>query len=320
MFKKSPPSQTAYDAAMQQLVSGTAPAGLRINRRIKLDNQKSLTHLPADFQCYELSAANTALTHLPDDLKVDYKLDLTGCENLTHLPENLTVGTLILRGCTSLTALPEGLNVHFLVISGCTSLTEFPASGSITHGAIEARNCVRLRSIPDWVTHLTYLDLRGCISITSLPENLEISSWVDLADTGVTRLPAPSQKTGLRWRGVPASARIVFEPDTLNASDVLATDNAELRRMMLERMTYERFLQEAHAERLHADTDPGGKRELLRVPLQGDEPLVCLSVNCPSTGRQYVIRVPPTMKSCHQAAAWVAGFDNPNDYRPLIET
>jgi hypothetical protein len=30
--------------------------------------------------------------------------------------------------------------------------------------------------------------------------------------------------------------------------------------------------------------------------------------------------VPPAMRTCHQAAAWIAGFDNPNDYRPILET
>jgi hypothetical protein len=43
-------------------------------------------------------------------------------------------------------------------------------------------------------------------------------------------------------------------------------------------------------------------------------------VACPSTGRRYALRVPPTMRSCRQAAAWTAGFDNPDLYRPLIET
>jgi hypothetical protein len=47
---------------------------------------------------------------------------------------------------------------------------------------------------------------------------------------------------------------------------------------------------------------------------------VCVSVLCPSTGRQYIIRVPPEMTSCHQAVAWVAGFDDPALYRPLAET
>ena len=68
------------------------------------------------------------------------------------------------------------------------------------------------------------------------------------------------------------------------------------------------------------DHDAGGPRRLMRVPMGNDEPPVCVSVLCPSTGRQYVIRVPPTMQSCHQAVAWVAGFDNPDDYRPMAET
>jgi len=45
-----------------------------------------------------------------------------------------------------------------------------------------------------------------------------------------------------------------------------------------------------------------------------------LAVQCPSTDRRYVLRVPPTMQSCHQAAAWIAGFDNPDDYKLLKET
>jgi hypothetical protein len=61
-------------------------------------------------------------------------------------------------------------------------------------------------------------------------------------------------------------------------------------------------------------------RQLLRVLLPNDEPLICLSVIDPSTGRQYILRVPPNMETCHQAAAWIAGFDNPDDYHPLVET
>jgi hypothetical protein len=48
--------------------------------------------------------------------------------------------------------------------------------------------------------------------------------------------------------------------------------------------------------------------------------MVYLSVRDPSTGRGYLLRVPPTMETCHQAAAWTAGFDDPADYRPVAET
>src|SRR5262249_27154609 len=96
--------------------------------------------------------------------------------------------------------------------------------------------------------------------------------------------------------------------------------NVEKRRVMLERMGYERFLADAHVETLDEDQDAGGPRRLLRVPLEADEPLVCLAVRDPSTGRQYVLRVPPTMTRCQQAMAWMAGFENPADYHPLAET
>ncbi len=89
---------------------------------------------------------------------------------------------------------------------------------------------------------------------------------------------------------------------------------------MIERMGMERFLSEANVKQLDQDTDAGGERRLLRVPLKDDEDIVCLCVRCPSTGRQYMLRVPPDMKGCHQAAAWMAGFTNPAKYKPVIET
>ena len=68
------------------------------------------------------------------------------------------------------------------------------------------------------------------------------------------------------------------------------------------------------------DTDSGGARELLCVEVPGDEPLVCVSVRCPSTGRHYLLRMPPDVTSCAQAVAWTTGFDNPDAYAPLQET
>jgi hypothetical protein len=43
-------------------------------------------------------------------------------------------------------------------------------------------------------------------------------------------------------------------------------------------------------------------------------------VNCPSTARSYFIRVPPHVTTCHHAAAWIAGFNDPNQYEPVVET
>ena len=288
--------------------------------RLNLRGCSSLQCLPSGLRCYELDLRETPLETLPADLDVEYKLDLSGCAALRELPENLKVGSLILTGCTSLTALPEGLDVYFLDISGCTRLQTWPRRASVRVGRLNARGCAQLTTLPPWLMNLAQLDIRGCANLTHLPDDLRVSAWLDIADSGIQFLPAHLDATALRWRGIPIDARIAFAPETITSTEILGTANAELRRVLLERKGYEAFLAEAQAQTLDTDTDPGGQRRLLRVPLSGDEDLVCISVFCPSTGRQYIIRVPPKTRTCRQAAAWIAGFDNENDYRPLMET
>jgi hypothetical protein len=167
---------------------------------------------------------------------------------------------------------------------------------------------------------LSQLNLSGCAGIKELPEDLQVQSWIDVAGTGLKGLPKAMRGVRIRWRGVFIDERIAFRPETLKVSDILSEFNTEVRRVMLERVGFDWFLEHAGAQTLDSDRDTGGERRLLRIELQNDEPLVCLQVNCPSTGRRYVLRVPPTMQSCHQAAAWMAGFEDHRDYRPILET
>lgn len=295
------------------------PPGLRVTR-LTVSGCRRLTSLPLGLRCYELDAKDTPLASLPDDLRVENRLDLSGCAALRSLPNGLKVGTLTLAGCLSLRALPEGLDVSFLDVSGCVDLTDWPVQGALRFGRLNARGCSGLTSLPPWMTQVAQLDLRGCERLTSLPEGLRVTSWLDLADTAISELPDGLAALPLRWRGVPIDARIAFHPDTIAASEVLGEGNAEKRRVLLERMGYEAFLADAQAQVLDRDTDPGGERRLLRVLLPADEDLICVAVSCPSTGRQYVIRVPPRTRTCRQAAAWIAGFENEDDYRPIAET
>jgi hypothetical protein len=295
------------------------PADLRV-QRLNLSRCTSLTALPEGLTCYELEMQRTALATLPADLHVEYRLDLTGNPSLATLPPNLKVGSLILRDCTALTALPEGLAVYFLDITGCTALAGWPATAGAPIGRLIARNCTALTNLPAWMANLWQADLRGCLNLTTLPEGVHASAWIDLADTALTALPQSLHDTQLRWRGAPIDERILFHPETIQAQEVLNESNSEKRRALLDRMGYEKFLAEAHAEVLDRDTAPGGERQLLRVPLPGDEPLVCVAVRCPSTGRQYMLRVPPTTRTCRQAVAWTAGFEKADDYRPVAET
>jgi hypothetical protein len=268
-----------------------------------------------------LSLAGKAdLRALPAGLVVTQRLDLTDCTSLTELPEGLSAGALVVRGCASLHSLPEGLRTSFLDATDCRNLARWPARASIEHGHVILRNCVALTALPPWLRQVGALDVSGCVGIRALPEGLRVNSFVDVAGSGLTSVPDSLAGVELRWRGVRIDARIAFDPAAIEPSEVLAEPNAERRRVLLERIGYERFLETVRPDVLDRDVDPGGPRALLRVALENDEALVCLSVSCPSTARRYMLRVPPSMQSCHQAAAWIAGFDDPKDYAPVIET
>jgi hypothetical protein len=276
--------------------------------------------LPEGLHCYELDASGSRLASLPADLRIESRLVLDNCLNLKALPPGLSAGSISLRNCPSLTTLPENLDTWFLDMTACSRFEVWPEKGTIRGGSLILRNCVDLRCLPAWLGRLAQLNLAGCIQLAEIPEGIGVSSWVDIGGTRITGLPSSLTGASLRWRGVRINERIAFHPEELTAQEALAEKNAELRRVMIERMGYLRFAQESHAKVLDEDIDSGGKRQLLSIPLLEDEPLVGLACCCPSTGRQYFLRVPPAMKTCHQAAAWMAGYDNPALYRPLIET
>ena len=280
----------------------------------------NLKRLPENLTAFQVDAADSGIAEVPATARIENHLNLSGCAELRRLPDDLRVGTLNVSGCTQLATLPNGLDVDFLDISDCIALTGWPERLRLGVGKLSARNCSWLTALPPSLTRLAQLDVAGCANLTTLPDTLEVLSWLDLAETGITELPPALHGVRLRWKGVLVEERIVFRPETIHGRDVLATANAETRRIMLERIGVERFLADVHPVTLDRDRDAGGRRELLRVALRGDEDLVCLSVNCPSTGRSYLLRVPPTVTRCHQAAAWIAGFDDENAYAPLAET
>lgn len=297
---------------------GISPEGRRACV-LDLSNDKIIA-LPDRIRCHTLRAPQSSLAELPDDLAVEFKIDLSHCHNLRKLPRGLRVSVLVLRDCNRLTALPEDMEVDYLDIQDCTALMEWPESARVSIGSVNARNCPLLRSIPASLGPVTSLDLQSCRKIDAIPAGVTVRSWIDIADTQVTSLPKELAHVGLRWRGVAVTPQIAFFPETLAADQILGEANAEVRRVMVERVGFERFLKQVKAEVVHEDRDPGGQRQLLRVRLKDDEDLVCVSVGCPSTGRRYIVRVPPSMQTCHQAIAWTAGFDNADDYRPIAET
>ncbi|OYP36425.1 DUF6745 domain-containing protein [Rhodopirellula sp. MGV] len=282
--------------------------------------QTKLSSIACRLQCNDLDLSGTPIESLPKSLKVRSRLTLDNCTSLQRLPKGLTCGSLSLRGCVFIDRLPEQLSTWFLNASGCPRLSSWPKEATIRNGNVNLRNCVEIRELPGWLGPLGQLDLGGCVNLHALPEGLQVSGWIDIGGSGIQSLPKSLANSPLRWRSVPITHQIAFEPDKITAKQVLDERNAELRRVMIERMGYLKFANDVEAKELDRDTDAGGQRQLLKIDIDEDEPLVGLVCNCPSTNRQYFLRVPPQMQTCHQAAAWMAGFDDPKRYRPVIET
>lgn len=279
-----------------------------------------LKKLSASIYCHDLDASDSELICLPDGIRVESRLTMDNCSNLQSLPAGLTCGSLSLRNCGFLTELPEGLNVWFLDLTDCRRFRSWPARGTIHRGTLRLKNCIEIQTLPEWLGMLGQLDLSGCMQLDKVPDGIRISSWLDIGGTNITELPSSLTGASLHWRGIPVDERIAFHPETISALEILTESNAEKRRVMIERMSYLRFAEDAGAKTIDSDEDAGGNRQLLRIELDDDEPLIGLVCFCPSTGRQYFLRVPPTTETCHQAAAWMAGFDDPKLYKPMLET
>ena len=288
-------------------------------RRIEV-SAEALGNVGRGLRCDFLDLRDAAIETLPSDLQARQKIDLTNCRRLKSLPDNLTTGSLLLSGCVSLRELPRGLDVAFLDLAGCSSLRRLPDDLRMRGGHLNLRDCQWITRLPDDLGEISGLDLSGCVNLTRVPDGLKLASWIDIAGTGISALPPSLDKVGLRWRGIPVSRRIVFQPETLSAPEILGERNAELRRVMIERFGYERLMDGANAVEIDRDQDAGGERRLMRIALEGDEDVVCVSVQCPSTGHKFILRVPPTMQSCRQAIAWTAGYDDAAAYAPVQET
>ena len=96
------------------------------------------------------------------------------------------------------------------------------------------------------------------------------------------------------------------------------------RRAMLERYGWRRFAAETNAKQVDADVDASGTRELVKINLANDEPLVFVAVTDPAKVRlglepMTLLRVPPTMRTCREAVAWTFQKDL-KQYAPSVET
>jgi hypothetical protein len=287
-------------------------------RNINLARCTGLRTLPAGLSCSHLSVRRSSLETLPAGLQVE-RIDAEGCRRLRKLGA-LDVEELNLRGCTALEYLPAGLHVRQLDLSCCPLWGELPASVLSSVEVLDVSQCPQLTQLPGRFARLQGLNVADCPNLRELPEGLRVRSWIDVGNSGLSKLPLSCSAARLLWHGVPVTEQVAFDPQTITVEDILKERNQELRRVLLERVGLDWFFEHARPTVLDEDRDRGGVRRLLRIEMGPEEVLVCVEVQCPSTGGRYLLRVPPELLTCHEAVAWTAGFANPDDYRPVIET
>jgi hypothetical protein len=122
------------------------------------------------------------------------------------------------------------------------------------------------------------------------------------------------------WHGVLVPREVIEAPETITVESIHAEPDVEVRRVALERFGVERYLYAADVTTVHRD----GYGVLYSAPVPGDEPIVMVEVTNMTpepdgTYKRYLLRVPPTMRTAHEAVAWSFG-ESPETYQPRTQT
>jgi hypothetical protein len=135
--------------------------------------------------------------------------------------------------------------------------------------------------------------------------------------------PAVEWPTGERyffWRGVEVPSWFIERPEQITMELIRGELNLEFRRCMIERFGEARFLVETGAQ-LVAEDEHG---KLWRPKLTQERSHMLLEVKNGTlepdgTRRLYFLRVPPEMRTPHQAVAWTYGLP-PGQYDVAVRT
>ncbi len=311
---------TLINAAIEEV-----PAIAKLSR-LKIENCLRLHSLPDKLECQYVH-----LCHLPRlrtlpafTSKETRRIELNSLSGIEDLCRAVCADDVNVTGCVNLKRFdPVTLKVSSLVLSNCPKLERLPAR--LTAQRLAVRNCEVLNHLPSpLVLSLdsrsgACLDMSGCGSLIMAPEVYDLQGSVCVTHAGWASHPPPVLNFAVRHRSVTLPARDFYSNDPDAA---LGQANAEVRRVMLERIGLEKVLAGAKSKVLDEDRDAGGLQQLLHIAARnGSDPqIVYLRCQCPSTARVYLLRVPPVMRTCRAAAAWLAGFDDPEDYQPLLET
>jgi len=101
-----------------------------------------------------------------------------------------------------------------------------------------------------------------------------------------------------------------LHPNKWQSQWLLAEENAELRRVLIEGIGYDRICQELEAKQI----DSWQQYALLQIDNADVEPICLLKMTCPSTGFIHALRVPPNLTSAREAIRWVNWEIDPEEF------
>ena len=157
-----------------------------------------------------------------------------------------------------------------------------------------------------------------CATVCILTERPLVVSTDDegrLHGDGAPALVYGDQLVAYAVHGAGLAAAEVAERNRRAVAALVSERNVEIRRLMLERFGMGQLVRMGFAQRI--DSDDG--RALYRITVPGRVPLAVVQVSCPSTGREYLLAVPPWIARCQDAVAWTFGL-RPHEYTPIQET
>ncbi|MFX0043466.1 MAG: DUF6745 domain-containing protein [Candidatus Hodarchaeota archaeon] len=129
------------------------------------------------------------------------------------------------------------------------------------------------------------------------------------------------RKSKKRWKDSSILAKLqdyllFLKGDKLTAREVLSCRNVEIRSLLLNQFGHEKLIKELEGKIIHQE----GDSQLINLNLGNiTEHIRVVKVKDSTTKKYYILRVPPTVKTCRQAIAWTFGLEE-DEYNPTIET
>lgn len=160
----------------------------------------------------------------------------------------------------------------------CSLLEELPATFANHHmEELSVFQCEDLTGLPNGMT-LSRLLIRKANKISALPEDLVITGYLDASGLDAVTIPENFKQLIVEEQGYRDLQSIYIDPRYLTPIAVLTEPTQEIQRAQVAAVGLERFLDVLNVEVIDEDIFQGKLRRVLRVQLEGEQPVIAVEV------------------------------------------